>query len=173
MRTTSELIPLERISSRIHLIRGVKVMIDADLARLYAVNVKALNQAVKRNLERFPEDFMFRLNAEELSKSRSPNVTTSTANGGTRYPPYAFTELGVGMLSSVLRSPRAVQVNIDIMRAFVELRRYALTHEDLNRKLDSLVAKTDRRFRAVIDAIRKLMAPEAGTDHKPTRGFGR
>ena len=165
--------PLERIRSRIHLIREVKVMLDSDLAELYAVNVKAMNQAVQRNLERFPEDFMFRLTREEFLNLRSIIVTSSSGHGGRRYLPYAFTELGVGMLSSVLRSPRAVQVNIDIMRTFVELRRYALTHEDLNKRLDTLAAKTDRRFRAVINAIRKLMAPEAGTDHKPTRGFGR
>ncbi len=169
MSTRTSIVPMERIRSRIHVIRGLKVMLDSDLAELYGVNVKALNQAVRRNIQRFPADFMTQLTKEELVHLRSQSVTSS-AHGGRRHLPLVFTEEGVGMLSSVLRTPRAVQVNIEIVRAFVALRRFALTHDELRDRLNSFEAKTDRRFRAVINAIRKLMAPES---NKATRGFAR
>ena len=155
-----DLIPVERIERAILVLRGHKVMVDADLALLYEVEVKALNQAVKRNLERFPSDFMFQLTHEEAELLRSQSVTLKPGRGQHRkYLPYAFTEQGVAMLSSVLRSQRAVQVNIEIMRAFVRLRRLLATHADLARKLAELEKKYDAQFRVVFDAIRQLMAP--------------
>jgi len=152
------LVPAERIESRILLLRGHKVMLSTDLAELYGVEPRALVQAVKRNIERFPEDFMFQLNDEEFSDLKSQFVTSSWG-GIRRAAPYAFTEQGVAMLSSVLRSKRAVQVNVEIMRAFVRLRRMLATHDDLARKLDALDKKYDAQFKAVFDAIRQLMAP--------------
>jgi hypothetical protein len=156
------LVPAERIESHILLIRDHKVMLDEDLAALYEVEVKVLNQAVKRNTERFPEDFMFQLTAEEAARLRSQSVTLKTGRGQHRkYVPYAFTEQGVAMLSSVLLSKRAVHVNVEIMRAFVRLRRMLATHDDLARKLDALEKKYDAQFKAVFDAIRQLMtSPE-------------
>ena len=163
------LMPIERIERAILVIRGHKVMLDIDLALLYEVEIKALNQAVKRNLDRFPADFTFQLTAEEADHLRSQSVTSSSW-GGRRYLPYAFTEQGVAMLSSVLRSSRAVQVNIEIMRAFVRLRQMLQQNADLARKLALLEKKYDAQFRAVFDAIRELMKPPA----KPKRriGFG-
>ena len=152
------LVPAERIESRILLLRGHKVMLSTDLAELYGVEPRALVQAVKRNIERFPEDFMFQLNEEEFSDLKSQFVTSSWG-GIRRAAPYAFTEQGVAMLSSVLRSKRAVQVNVEIMRAFVRLRRMLATHEDLARKMDALEKKYDAQFKAVFDAIRQLMTP--------------
>lgn len=152
------LVPVERIERAILLIRGHKVMLDVDLAALYEVETRVLVQAVKRNLDRFPEDFMFQLTKEEFEILRSQSVTSSQW-GGRRYPPYAFTEQGVAMLSSVLRSKRAVQVNIEIMRAFVRLRRMLASHKGLARKLDALERKYDAQFKVVFDAIRQLMAP--------------
>src|SRR5512134_10399 len=134
------LIPLERIEHAILVLRGHKVMLDADLAALYQVPVKRLNEQVARNRKRFPEDFMFQLSEEEDANLRS-QFATSRSWGGRRTAPYAFTEQGVAMLSSVLRSPRAVQVNIEIMRAFVRLRRILQTTADLAKKLDALEAK--------------------------------
>lgn len=158
MSDRAALIPAERIEKAIHVIRGEKVMLDADLARLYGVATKALVQAVKRNLARFPEDFMFQLSAEEWEALRSQSVT-SKGKGGRRYSPYAFTEHGVAMLSSVLRSERAVQVNIEIVRAFVRLRQLLATHADLARKLDELEKRYDHQFKVVFEAIRQLMLP--------------
>jgi ORF6N domain len=161
-------VPAERIERAILLIRGHKVMLDADLADLYGVETKALNQAVRRNRERFPADFMFQLTREEsellrrqigTSNLRSQSATSRSGHGGRRYAPLAFTEQGVAMLSSGLRSERAVQVNIAIMRAFVKLRQMLATHKDLARKLETLERKYDVQFRVVFDAIRQLMAP--------------
>jgi hypothetical protein len=121
------LVPIERITSKIYLIRGMKVMLDRDLAELYDVETKVLKQAVRRNIDRFPEDFMFELSKEEFKNLRSQFVTSSW--GGVRYRPYAFTEQGVAMLSSVLKSERGIRVNIQIMRAFIKLRQFAQTHE--------------------------------------------
>lgn len=154
-----QIIPIERIENRIIDLRGEKVMLDRDLAELYGVTTKSLNQAVTRNTDRFPEDFMFVLTPEELEDLKSQSVTSRW--GGRRYLPRAFTEQGVAMLSSVLRSPRAVQVNILIMRAFVKMRELLASHKDLARQLDALEKKYDKQFRVVFDAIRKLMEPPA------------
>ncbi len=132
-------------------------MLDADLADLYGVETKVFVQAVKRNMARFPADFMFQLTKREFDDLRSQFVTSN--RGGRRYPPYAFTEQGVAMLSSVLRSERAIRVNIEIMRAFVELRRMPASHADLAHKLSALEKKYDEQFKVVFDAIRELMAP--------------
>ena len=152
-------IPPERIEGRILLTRGHKVMLDSDLAELYEVETKALTRAARRNAERFPEDFMFQLTAEESRSLRCQIGTSNEGRGGRRYRPYAFTEQGVAMLSSVLRSPRAVQVNIAIMRAFVKLRELLATNRDLACRLDELESRYDDQFRAVFDAIRELMRP--------------
>ena len=154
------LIAVERIEQAILFIRRQKVMLDVDLAALYGVEVKVLNQAVKRNIERFPADFMFQLTHQEYDSLRSQFVTLKGRRGQHRkYFPYAFTEQGVAMLSSVLRSKRAVQVNIEIMRAFVRLRQIISSHADLARKLHELEKKYDTQFRIVFDAIRELMSP--------------
>jgi hypothetical protein len=144
----------------IRFLRGQRVMLDADLAALYRVPTKARVQAVRRNLPRFPPDFMFRLTLAEAANLRSQFVTSSSAQawGGRRYVPYAFTEHGVAMLSSVLRSRRAIDVNIAIMRAFVRLRQLSLSHEELARRLSALEKKYDAQFRVVFDAIRQLMS---------------
>ncbi|MDP2759692.1 MAG: ORF6N domain-containing protein [Sideroxyarcus sp.] len=167
---------VEQIESQIFLIRGQKVMLDDDLAALYEVETKALNRAVKRNLDRFPEDFMFQLSADELANLRSQSGTSSLRSqidtsrwGGRRYPPYAFTEQGVSMLSSVLRSTRAIQVNIEIMRAFVQLRQMLASNAELSGKLAALEKKYDIKFRAVFEAIRELMTP---SDPKKKRPIG-
>jgi hypothetical protein len=158
MVNEKSLVPVEKIEKAILLIRGQKVMLDADLAVLYDVETKVLIQAVKRNLERFPEDFMFELTQEEFAILRSQFVTSSDW-GGRRYRPYAFTEQGVAMLSSVLRSGRAIQVNIEIMRAFIRLRQMLASHVELARKLAALEKKYDAQFKQVFEAIRQLMIP--------------
>jgi hypothetical protein len=178
MTVDQSLVPLERIEAAILLIRGEKVLLDADLAALYGVETRALIQAVKRNVERFPPDFMFQLAKEEVDLLRSQSVTSksesrlnkgetgilksqiviSSWGGRRRSLPYAFTEQGVAMLSSVLNSPRAIHVNIEIMRAFIRLRRILSSHADLARKLENLEKKYDVQFKMVFDAIRKLMA---------------
>jgi len=164
----ANLVPTERIERSILLIRGHKVMLDADLANLYGVSVGRLNEAVRRNIDRFPDDFIFQLTREEFEDLRSQTVTSnlksqiaisSSGWGGRRHPPYGFTEQGVAMLSSVLRSKRAVQVNVEIMRAFVRLRQTMSTHKDLARKLEAVEKKYDAQFKVVFDAIRQLMAP--------------
>ena len=155
----TNILPRERIERSILLIRGHKVMLDADLAELYGVETRALLQAVSRNQKRFPEDFMFQMSKEEYELLRSQIVISKKGRGGRRYLPYVFTEQGVAMLSSVLRSERAVQVNIEIMRAFARLRRMLASNEDLARKLAALEKKYDSQFRVVFEAIRELMAP--------------
>ena len=157
MLNQQSVVPLETIERRIFVLRGHKVMLSTDLAELYGVETRSLVQAVKRNPDRFPEDFMFQLAESEFDNLRSQSVISSW--GGHRYPPYAFTEQGVAMLSSVLNSKRAVRVNVEIMRAFVQLRQILSSHEDLARKLDALEQKYDLQFKAVFDAIRELMAP--------------
>ena len=164
------LIPVERIERSILLIRDHKVILDADLAALYGVETKQLVRAVKRNLPRFPEDFMFQLNEEESENLRF-HFGTSSRWGGRRYLPYAFTEQGVAMLSSVLRSKRAIQVNIEIMRAFVRLRQILASNKELARKLDELERKYDAQFKTVFDAIRQLMAPPEPETPKKRIGF--
>jgi hypothetical protein len=186
-----ELIPAARIAQSIHFLRGQKVMLDFDLATLYGVAAKVLNQAVKRNRDRFPEDFMFRLTVSETSHLKSQLVTSSEQSAGNEpllknwsqfvtssrkhrgqvYRPYAFTEQGVAMLSSVLKSDRAVKVNIAIMRASVKLRETLETNRELARKfaeLEQRVGKHDDEIAAIIDAIRQLMAPP----EKPRRQIG-
>lgn len=166
--TEPSVIPGERIERAILVLRGQRVLLDADLSGLYRVETRALVQAVKRNRERFPDDFMFQLTAAEVDQLRSQAVI-SRSHGGRRYLPYAFTEQGVAMLSSVLRSPRAVRVNIEIMRAFVRLRQMLQTNADLARKLSALEQKYDAQFRVVFDAIRQLMAPPSAP---PKRRIG-
>lgn len=169
---------MEQIESKIFLIRSQKVMLDADLAELYGVETKVLNQAVKRNIERFPEDFMFQLDAEEVTrimnlpashglKSQFVTSNNSGGRGGRRSMPYAFTEQGVSMLSSVLRSTRAIQVNIEIMRAFVQLRQMLSSNAELARRLAALEKNHDIKFKAVFEAIHELMTPPTSRKKRP------
>jgi len=158
MPSNMSLIPSERIEQAILFLRGEKVMLSPHLAELYGVAPKVLIQAVKRNIQRFPSDFMFQLSKVEFDNLKS-QIVTSSWGGVRRATPYAFTELGVAMLSSVLKSNRAVQVNIEIMRAFVRLRQILATHKDLARKLDALEKKYDAQFKVVFEAIRQLMEP--------------
>jgi hypothetical protein len=167
------------ISPRIVLIRGQKVLLDSDLAELYGVETRALVQAIKRNLERFPQDFMFQLGAEELANLRSQTVISSW--GGRRYAPFAFTEQGVAMLSSVLRSPQAIAVNVEIMRAFVRLRQVLAANDELAARLAELESKTEllalrhdnladntrAQLKQVFEAIRQLMAPPEPAKKRP------
>src|SRR5579863_5543915 len=157
---SKQLSPPDRIEHKIHFLRAQKVMLSFDLAPLYAVPVRALVQAVKRNASRFPADFMFQLSYAEFKILKSQSVTSSWG-GARRSRPYAFTEQGVAMLSSVLRSERAVQVNVEIMRAFVRLRDLIGHDREMSRRLDDLESKYDRQFKVVFDAIRELMAPPA------------
>lgn len=153
-------IPAERIEKAILSIRGEKVMLDSDLAELYGVETKALNQAVKRNANRFPEDFMFQLSAGEVFKlNRSQIVTGSQKHRDPRFPPYAFSEHGALMLANVLNSERAVQTSVQVVRAFVRLRQMLASNAELARKLAALENKYDAQFKVVFDAIRQLMSP--------------
>ena len=156
MTAGKSIIPVEVIEKKIYFLRNQKVMLSSDLADLYQVEPRVLIQAVKRNVDRFPGDFMFQLEQEEFANLKS-QIVISSWGGMRRAAPYAFTEQGVAMLSSVLRSKRAVQVNIEIMRAFVRLRRMLASHADLARKLESLEKKYDSQFKVVFDAIRQLM----------------
>lgn len=159
----------ETIERKIYLVRGQKVMLDGDLAELYGVEARVLNQAVKRNIKRFPSDFMFQLSEDEDKALRSQFVTLKQGRGKHRkYLPYAFSEQGVAMLSSVLNSDCAIEVNILIMRAFVKLREMIVSHKDLARKLDELEKKYDGQFHVVFEAIRQLMA----TEERPKRKIG-
>jgi hypothetical protein len=158
----------ERIVRLIVVVRGQKVILDFDIAALYGVRTKALIQAVKRNVARFPRDFMFRLTTREFSNLRS-QIVTSSSWGGRRTLPYAFTEQGVAMLSSVLRSRRAMRVNVEIMRAFVQLRRMVTGHTELMRKINELEERYDKQFRVVFKAIRSLIDP---VSHRPKRRIG-
>ena len=153
-------LPVERIETRILTIRSQRVLLDTDLAELYGVPTSRLNEAVKRNLARFPEDFMFQLSQEEADSLRSQFATLKAGRGKHRkYLPYVFTEQGVAMLSSVLNSERAIQVNIAIMRAFVQLRGMLTSNAELSRKLNALERKYDAQFKVVFEAIRELMEP--------------
>jgi hypothetical protein len=153
------------LAQRIRSVRGQKVMLASDLAALYGVQTKALIQAVKRNLERFPSDFAFQLTEQELRVLRSQIVTLDETSPGrgkyAKYTPYAFTEQGVAMLSSVLKSKQAVRVNVEIMRAFVRLRDLVGHNREMTRRLNDLESKYDRQFKVVFDAIRELMTPSA------------
>ena len=147
------LIPIDRITSKIYLIRNVKVMLDRDLAELYGVETKRLKEQVRRNIERFPEDFMFELTKDEL---------------GLSIPPFVFTKRGILMLSSVLKGERAIQVNIQIMRALTQLRKILSTHEDLKKKIESMEKKYDQQFQIIFEAIKQLLAK----DEKPKKKIG-
>jgi hypothetical protein len=154
------LIPVEEIEKYIHLIRGYRVMLDRDLARLYDVNTAALNQAVRRNRHRFPDDFMFQLTTDELAElDRSQIVIGSEKHRDPRFRPYVFTEQGIAMLSSVLRSKAAISVNVEIVRAFVRLRLMTSANAELSDELEELESKYDSRLKAVFETIKKLMAP--------------
>ncbi|MCI0531121.1 MAG: ORF6N domain-containing protein [candidate division Zixibacteria bacterium] len=152
----------QRIETKIHLFRGQKVMLSTDLAELYRVEPRVLTQAVRRNKDRFPEDFMFQLSKSEFRNLKS-QIVTSSWGGLRRATPYAFTEQGVAMLSSVLNSPRAISVNIEIMRAFVRMRQMLSSYAELTEKLEKLEDKYDIRFRVVFRAIRELMKPPERT----------
>ncbi|MDD5482234.1 MAG: ORF6N domain-containing protein [Kiritimatiellae bacterium] len=154
-----DIIPSSNIEKKIMLVHGQKVMLDSDLAVLYGVTTFNLNKAVKRNLNRFPDDFMFQLTRQEVANLIFQNGISKEGRGGRRKPAYAFTEQGVAMLSSVLRSPRAVRVNIEIMRAFVRIRQWLASNTELARKLAELEKKYDAQFKVVFDAIRELMRP--------------
>src|SRR5260370_306552 len=171
MRTPSEnsIVPIGLITQKIYFVRSARVMLDADLARLYGVATKNLNKAVKRNMRRFPQDFMFQLSPYEMRNLRFQIGTSRKGQGGRRYAPYAFTEQGIAMLSSVLRSARAVQVNVAIMRTFVRLREMLATHEELRRKLDAMEKRYDARFQAVFATIRQML--ETSVRAKKSIGF--
>lgn len=161
-----EIIPIEAVAGKIHYIRGHKVILDRDLAELYGVDTKVFKQAVRRNSKRFPEDFMFVLTNQEVSILRSQIVTSK--RGGTRYNPMVFTEQGVAMLSSVLRSERAIEVNIAIMRAFVQMRQMLASHDDLRKKIEEMEERYDEQFKIVFQAIHQLLTEE----EKPKRKIG-
>jgi ORF6N domain len=175
-KKTSKAVPLELIAAptieqRIFVVRGRQVMLDEDLAGLYGVETKRLVEQVKRNLERFPEDFMFQLNKEEATALRSQIATSKSGRGGRRYAPYVFTEQGVAMLSSVLRSKRAIAVNIEIMRTFVELRRVASSYAAIEERLEQIergMGEHDDQLGQIFNALRQLIAPPA----RPKRPVG-
>jgi hypothetical protein len=172
------LVPVEIIQNKIYLIRGHKVMLDRDLAQLYGVETRVLNQAVKRNIKRFPSDFMFELTLGEAQSSRSQIVILKKGQN-IKYLPYAFTEQGVAMLSSVLNSERAIEVNIQIMRVFVRLKELMMTHKDLARKIEDLERKfqgkfveQDKKIMLIFDAIKGLLAnKEEVSKKKGPMGF--
>lgn len=164
---SDSIIPQETIESKIYFIRNKKVMLDRDLAQLYRVETKVLNQAVTRNIKRFPEDFMFKLTWNETKLLRSHFVTLKRGEH-IKYQPRVFTEQGVAMLSSVLRSERAIKVNIQIMRAFIKLREMLITHKDLRKKIEEMEMKYDEQFKIVFTAIKKLLSPP----DKPEKPIG-
>jgi phage regulator Rha-like protein len=161
-------LPVERITSKIYFIRSHKVMLDRDLAELYGVETRRLKEQVRRNIERFPEDFMFELTQKELINWRSQFAISNQDIMGLRIKPFAFTEHGVLMLSSVLKSQRAIQVNIQIMRAFSKLREMLSTHEDLKKKIETMEKKYDQQFQIVFEAIKQLLE----TESKPRKQIG-
>lgn len=169
-RSIVKAVPVERIANHIREVRGEKVLLDSDLAELYEVETKALNQAVQRNIERFPADFMFQLTGEEAGILKSQSVTSSS-HGGRRTLPYAFTEQGVAMLSSVLRSDRAVQVNVAIMRAFVAMRTLISSHKSLAEKIAELETRYDGQFQQVFSVLREMIEDDQQKKRKPPIGF--
>ncbi len=171
MPRTNAIVPVERIESRILLIRGHKVILDSDLAELYGVTTKRLNEQLKRNKERFPSDFVFQLTAEEAESLRSQFATSKPGRGGRRYRPYAFTEHGAIMAASVLNSHRAIEVSVYVVRAFVKLREVLRTHKELGQKLAELEKRMeghDEEIMALFEAIRQLMEPP----EKPSKRIG-
>jgi len=172
IKKENSIVPQEIIEQKIYLIRGRKVMLDKDLAVLYGVETKNLNKAVSRNIERFPTDFMFRLNENEFENLRFQIGTSSY--GGRRYLPYVFTEQGVAMLSGVLKSKRAIEVNVQIIRTFVKLREMIISNKELRIKLEEMENKYDKRFRAVFETLGKLLennTEQHGTEKKVAIGF--
>lgn len=180
--TNKALVPVESIGQRILLIRGAKVMLDSDLAELYGVTTKRLNEQAKRNLDRFPADFMFQLADDEHAALRSQFATSKTGRGGRRYAPYVFTEHGAIMAATILNSPKAIEMSVFVVRAFIRLREVLSTHKELATKLEALERKVgghDQAIAGLIDAIRQLMAPPAqnkrpigfiATDAAPEKG---
>jgi ORF6N domain len=171
MPKTAAIVPVERIESRILLIRGHKVVLDSDLSELYGVSTKRLNEQVKRNKDRFPADFMFQLTSEETESLRSQSATSNRERGGRRYRPYVFTEHGAIMAASVLNSSRAIEVSVYVVRAFVKLREMLGTHKKVARKLAELERRIevhDEEITALFDAIRQLMEPS----EKSTKRIG-
>lgn len=163
------LIPQEVIASKILLIRGKKVMLDRDLAELYVVRVKHLKRQVRRNIERFPGDFMFQLSKDEVENWRRQFGTSNSGDRmGLRYPPYAFTDYGILMLSSVLKSNRAIQVNIQIMRFFIKMREILISYKDLQDKIEKMEKKYDKQFQVVFEAIKQLIKK----DQEPKKSIG-
>lgn len=169
MQNAETIVPATVIEGKIYLIRGQKVMVDRDLAQIYGVSTMALNQAVKRNLERFPRDFVFQLSLSEAKSLISQFVISKPGRGGLRKGPVVFTELGVAMLSSVLRSPRAIAANIQIMRTFSRLREMFAENDDLRRKIEAMEKQYDEQFKIVFDAIRRMVAED--DTGKPEIGF--
>jgi len=166
---SQQLVPIEVIERRILFVRGHKVMLDSHLAELYQVPTKRLNEAVKRNMARFPEDFMFQLTTEETDSLRSQFATSNEGRGGRRYLPFVFTEQGVAMLSTVLNSERAIAVNIAIMRTFVRLRQILATHKELAERLAAMEKEYDKRFKVVFDILKQLTEPPP---NPPKRAIG-
>lgn len=168
MTPTTALAAVPDIASRIHTVRGQRVMLDSALAPLYGVTTKRLNEQFRRNRERFPADFAFRLTPGEVANLRSQSATSSSDWGGRRYRPWAFTEHGAVMLASVLNSPTAVAASIQVVRAFVQLRGVLASHKELARRLDELESRYDTKFKVVFEAIRELMEPPP----PPTKQIG-
>lgn len=164
----TDIVPIESITGKIYFVRKTKVMLDRDLADLYGVPTSQLKRAVRRNIDRFPIDFMFQLTQKELQDWRRQFGTSNADKMGLRYPPMAFTEQGVAMLSSVLNSKRAIQVNIQIMRTFTQLRQMLSTHKDLKCKIEEMEAKYDKQFQIVFEAIKQLL----NTENMPKRKIG-
>ena len=164
----TDIVSVENITSKIFMIRGYKVMLDRDLAELYGVETAQLKRAVRRNIDRFPHDFMFELNKKELDNWRCQFGTSNSIKMGLRHPPMAFSEQGVAMLSTVLNSKRAIQVNIQIMRTFTRLRSMLAGHKELEKKIEKMEEKYDEQFKIVFDAIKQLLREE----EKPQRKIG-
>jgi hypothetical protein len=174
---TEALVPIETIAGAIREVRGQRVILDSDLARLYDVETRTFNQAVRRNLDRFPPDFMFQLTEQEAKSLRSQIVTSNAGRGGRRYRPYAFTEHGAAMAATILKTPRAVQVSVYVVRAFIHLRGLLATHAELSQRLTELDARLstrlddhDEQIAVLLEAIRQLMLPP-GEDSKRRIGF--
>lgn len=164
----TDLVATEQITGKIYFIRSVKVMLDRDLATLYEVETRVLKQAVRRNIQRFPDDFMFELTKKEFADWRSQFVTSNSDKIGLRYSPMVFTEQGVAMLSSILKSDRAIQVNIQIMRIFTKMRRMITEHEELRTAVEELKQQTGEKFEVVFSVLDKLLTDE----NKPNRKIG-
>jgi hypothetical protein len=164
--TTAALVPVERVERRILFIRGEKVILDADLAELYGVTTKRLNEQVRRNRDRFPPDFMFQLTEEEFAILRSQFATSRSGWGGRRYPPFVFTEHGAIMAANILNSPQAIAASVTVVRAFVRLRQMLASHADLARKLEDLEKRYDSQLKQVFTAIRALMASPGDPSNK-------